>query len=282
MLDDDLSLRVRRLLSGQHRIDDLDRLYLGQRQRSGNRPAFREIGDFVAHRDGRDKGLLTQTARDVFVSFDVWSLGLRRLEPSRDDIVRAAEANLRLASDEQLKAGCGVGRQTVRKRLAAVIEKTGRGERLKASEIQTLQYLGNHFIWKPAFTGHQLFEEFAAVLRVNGLIGDADAAALEGAKAFILLHALAVMHGSAIVLDSGGRARLFAGYANKDRWLEVKVELTMPGFDKPVWAPIAMFYTDLRPEEHCHPDLVLGEDPIMIDHWDFPLDVAQDRLTRLA
>ena len=73
------------------------------------------------------------------------------------------------------------------------------------------------------------------------------------------------MHGSAIVLDRGGRARLFAGYANKDRWLEVKVELTMPGFDKPVWAPIAMFYTDLQPEGHCHPDLVLGEDPIMID-----------------
>lgn len=71
--------------------------------------------------------------------------------------------------------------------------------------------------------------------------------------------------------------------ANKDRWLEVKVELTMPDFPKPVWAPIAMLYAMTRPENHCCPSLILDEDPVFIDHWDFPLEVGSDgRLSRVS
>jgi hypothetical protein len=53
------------LLSGRHLVHDLDRLFLAQRDRGHERESFREIGDFVAHRDERQKGLVTQTCRDV-------------------------------------------------------------------------------------------------------------------------------------------------------------------------------------------------------------------------
>ncbi|HEX6858797.1 MAG TPA: hypothetical protein VF138_01160 [Caulobacteraceae bacterium] len=282
MFDEDLRQRVGRLLRGERRTVDLDRLYLGLRSRSRTHHTFREVGDFVAHRDTRDKGLLSQTTRDVFTSFDVWSLGLRGKQPSLADIERASAANLRLATDEQLKQGCGCGRATARKRLAAALEKAGQGHFLTAAETRVLQYLGNHFIWKPAFTGEQLFDDFAAVLVLNQLVDAHDRAALQSLKAFVVLHALTVMHGSSLVLESGSQARLLGGYANKDRWLEVKVELTMPDFPKPVWAPISMFYAEIQPEDHCDPSLILEEDPVFIDHWNFPLEVGSNgRLTRV-
>jgi hypothetical protein len=108
MIDDDLRLRAGRLLTGQHRVEDLDRLFLGQRDRHHGKESFREIGDFVAHRAERQKGLVTQVARDVFTSVSIWSLGFRDKKPSKSDIVRAAQANYRLALDQQLKNGCGL------------------------------------------------------------------------------------------------------------------------------------------------------------------------------
>ena len=283
MFDEDLRQRAGRLLRGERRTVDLDRVYLGLRSRSRSHHAFREIGDFVAHRDTRDKGLLSQTTRDVFTSFDVWSLGLREKRPSPADIERASAANLRLATDEQLKQGCGCGRATAKKRLAAALEKASQRHFLTATETRVLEFLGNRFIWKPAFTGDQLFDDFTAVLALNKIIVAADRAAIQDLKTFVVLHALTVMHGSSLILESGTKARLFGGYANKDRWLEVKVELTMSDFPKPVWAPISMFYAEIEPENHCDPSLILAEDPVFIDHWNFPLEVGSDgRLTRVA
>ncbi len=283
MFDEDLRQRVDRLRLGERRTVDLDRLYLGLRARSRNHHAFREVGDFVAHRDTRDKGMLSQTTRDVFTSFDIWSLGLRNMRPSLADLERASAANLRLATDQQLLDGCGCGQATAKKRLAAALEKAGQGRFLTDAEARVLNFLGNRIIWKPAFTADHLFRDFEAVLVLNKIVDPSDRAALDGLKSFIALHALTVMHGSTIVLDSGAKARLFGGYANKDRWLEVKVELTMPDFPKPVWAPISMFYAEIQPEDHCDPTLVLAEDPTFIDHWNFPLEVRSDgRLARVG
>jgi hypothetical protein len=282
LLDEDLRHRARRLMVGDFRTGDLDRLFLGQRNRAWNRACFREIGDFVAHRDTREKGLVTQVGRDVFTSVDVWSLKMRGRDASWTDISRAAYANLRLASDEQLKAGCGCQRSTARKRLERALDKIDRSEQLTDSEFGVLQYLGNRFIWKPAFTSDQLFSEFKEVLIRNGIVERGEAEALTNAKAFLTLYALAVMHGSSIVLEGGQRARLFAGYANRGRHLEIKIEIVFNELGKPVMMPICLFLTDLRPEDHCDPSLLTHDDPILVDHWQVPIEVGPNgRLTQI-
>jgi hypothetical protein len=276
LIDDDLRHRARRLSSGDHRVEDLDRLYLGQRTRSWNHSAFREIGDFVAHRDVRDKGLVTQAGRDVFTSIDVWSLPMRGRKPSWADIERAAQANLRLASDDQLIAGCGCRRPTARKRLASALGKVDRKETPTQPEFRVLDFLGNRFIWKPAFNSDQLFSEFADVLLRNRIVEKPDLAALSGARAFLILHAVAVMHGSSIVLENGHRARLLAGYANKERRLEVKMEISFADLGKPLMAPICLFLTDLQPEGHCLPILIAADEPAFADHWNTAIEVTPD------
>lgn len=282
LLDDDLRHRVRRLIAGDFRTGDLDRLFLGQRNRAWNRACFREIGDFVAHRDTREKGLITQVARDVITSVDVWSLKMRGRDPSWCDIARAADANLRLASDEQLKSGCGCRRSTAKKRLRSALAKIEQNQQPTNTELSVLDYLGNRFIWKPAFTSDQLFAEFKEVLTRNGIVAKADAEGLDNTKAFLSLYALTVMHGSMVVLESGEKAQLFAGFANRERRLEVKVEIVFNELGKPLMAPVCLFLTDLGADEHCDLDLATSTDLILANNWNFPIDVsAENQLIRI-
>ncbi len=214
MIDDDLRMRAERLLAGHHRVDDLDRLFLGQRDRHHGKESFREIGDFVAHRAERQKGLVTQVTRDVFASVSVWSLGLREKKPSKSNIARAAQANFRLASDQQLASGCGLRRPVVKRRLESGLAKFERDEAITDEELKVILYLGNRLIWKPAFDDNQLFEEFCEVMRRNGIITRANMPAMESAKTFITLYSITCMHGSAIQFDGTTRDELLAGFAN--------------------------------------------------------------------
>jgi hypothetical protein len=265
------------LLAGSHQVHDLDRVFLALRDRAHERESFREIGDFVAHRDERQKGLVTQTGRDVFTSIDVWSLRLRGRKPSPQDIVRAAWANFRLASDSQLKVGCGLQRGTVKGRLKSGLSKLEHGEVLAGQEIKVIDYLGNRFIWKPAFTDKQLFNEFRDVLLLNSIIVKADIPALEGIKTFLTLYAISCMHGSAVVLENGTRAELLAGFFNQKRCLEVKMQIGFDDAPKPISAPICLFLTSLQPENHCEAKLLELEgngQPLFA--WSEPVEVGPD------
>lgn len=282
LVDEDLRRRLRRFLQGDRRIADLDRLYLGLRGRAQGCPAVKEIGDFIAHRDRRDKGLITQVGRDVFTSFEVWSRTLRDLDVGRDDFIRAAEANLRLASDEIIRNGLSSSRQMAAGRLKKAIQKL-RGDR-EPSEVEwaAFNFFGNQFIWRPAFSDKQLNEELSILLVRTGLIERDDIVQLEIAGAFIALHAVLAMHGSSIVLPNGAPARLFAGYANKHRWIEVKVDLVFNELNKPLMSPICLFMTDLRAEIYATPELLTDPAPILVDHWSIPLEIGLDgRLTSI-
>lgn len=274
----DLRLRLRRLCAGERRVDDLDRLYLGLRERSRELEFVREVGDFIAHRDTREKGLLTSVFHDVFTSFDVWSRPVRGVPVGREDVISAAYANLRLASDEQLMARCGGTRAQVTTRLNKAVAKVGQ-KPLKEGEFRALGFLGTAFIWKPAFTAEQLIEQFVQALCLAGLLDEEERGRLSEVHTFITLHALAVMHGSVLKLPNGLSGRLWAGYANKDRFLEVKVEISFDDAIKPIAAPICLFFSKLLPEAHCAPALIEADEPAFPWHWARPLEVdAEGRL----
>jgi hypothetical protein len=276
VLDDDLRGRARRLLSGNRRVDDLDRLFLGLRDRDRGRASFREVGDFVAHRGERQKGVVTQICQDVFTSFDVWSMKFRGKDASLGDIVRAAQANFRLASDFQLRRGCGMPRAKVKRHLVSSCAKIETGTPISDQECRVLLYLGNRFIWKPAFTDERLFNDFRDVLLLNAILSKSEAAAFESVKEFLTLYAISVMHGCTIVYEGGDRRLLLAGFANRERHLEVKIQINFEIEKKPVMAPICMFLTSLSPGDHCEPSLLeLGSD-YLADAWREPIEVGRE------
>lgn len=279
MIDDDLRFRAKRFLGGRRRVEDLDRFYLDLRERTHGRASFREIGDFVAHRGERNRGPVTQVARDVITSVTVWSLGFRGKKATYPELVQAAWANFRLATDAQLKDRCGLERPAVKAILDRVLPGLESGTPIKNlgdDELRVLLYLGNHFIWKPAFTDDEVVRDFCDVLTLNKIISEDDRPAILAERGFICLYALIRMHGTAIALKDGTNAPLLAGYANKHGILEVKVQIEFNDGPKPISAPVCMFATTLRPEDHCDASLLAMPDDYLARIWRTPLEIGDD------
>lgn len=283
MIDDDLRLRAKRFLAGQYRVDDLDRFYLDLRQRTHGRSSFREIGDFVAHRGERNRGPVTQLVRDVITSVGVWSLALRGKKATYPELAQAARANFRLASDKQLKEGCGLKRSAVSKILDRALPRFEMGGPIDDDEMEVLQFLANRFIWNPAFTDEQVINDFCDVLTLNKIISKSDRPALSAARDFVSLYALIRMHGTTIALENGTSAELLAGYANRHHILEVKVQIDFNDAPKPISAPVCMFATRLNPEEHCDASLLAPDDDYLARIWRTPLEIGDNgKLRRMA
>ncbi len=272
MLDQDLSRRLARLMRGERRTDDLDRLFLALRDRSAARASVREVGDFVAHRDQREKGLVTRTARDIFTSFESWlRISVMRQPFTLAGIRKTAEANLRNATDAQLLGRLGLKRAVVKSVLAQALNKAERGAVATVRERKTVDYLGGAFIWNPAFTEAALVEDLLLVLSDTGLLRRSEHNAFRALSSYLALYVITLMHGSAILLENDDRAQLVAGFDNDQGQLEVKALLTVPDIGKPVFAPTCLFWTSLAGRDHCEP--ILLEDPTQ---WLGPLEISAD------
>jgi hypothetical protein len=96
----------------------------------------------------------------------IWSLGFRGKKPTYSELAQAARANFRLASDKQLRDGCGLKRSAVKTILERVLRFES-GKPIDDSELGVLLYLANRFIWKPAFTDEEVVKDFCDVLTLN-------------------------------------------------------------------------------------------------------------------
>jgi hypothetical protein len=266
------------MLRGDRRCDDLDRLFLGLRERPSARASVREIGDFVAHRGQREKGLVTDRARDILTSLYSWlRISVEGGPFTREEVRKVAEANLRNATEAQLSVRLGMTRAVAKSVLAQGFKKLECGRKATPREARTIDYLGGAFIWNPAFTEEALTEDLLHMLSEAGLLKKADHARFRDLSPYIALYVVTLMHGSAVTLETG-RADLGAGFDNKDGRLEVKAQLNVPGLQKPLSATVCMFWTTLTATAHCAPALL--ENGVA---WSRPLEIGHDgRLTFLA
>jgi hypothetical protein len=280
MIKKDLERRVARLIAGERRIEDLHHLYLALRENRGTGDSVREIGDFVAHRAERSKGPVTQIVRDVFTSADVWLGSLMGKPRSWADFRPAIEANMRLASNELIKARIGLRREVARSVAIQAMKKIEKLQPLTKREERVLVYFGGSFIWKPAFTDETVFEELKAALVTADLINKADQHRLAPVRPFLALYVITLMHGSSIVLEQNRKAELRAGFDNEQGCLEVKAILHLQQVleaPKKVTMPLCVFWTGLKPESHCCGRLAQTK-----GLWEHLVEIADDgRLTQV-
>ncbi|WP_176593036.1 hypothetical protein [Sphingobium sp. EM0848] len=253
----ELRHRVERYISGDCRVADLDRIFLGLRDRCYGLASIREIGDFVAHRDQREKGPVTDKVKDIQLSLESWLAQGEGKIPDLAAAKRISVANLRTATDAQLDARLGLRRDVVKAVLAQAIKKmeSDRYDKMTLREQAVFNYLAAAFIWNPAFTDEQVAQDLATVLVKAGALLKDERAAFDGNNAFLALYVTALMHDSAVVMDDGSRFELVAGFANKESRIEVKARIELAGWGKPVTAPICVFWTRLIGTDHCSEDL---------------------------
>ncbi len=123
-----------------------------------------------------------------------------------------------------------------------------------------------------------MLADLTYVLARNKLLSTQLQLRIESIAPFLALYVVTLMHGSAIRLEGGGRAELFAGFRNDQRRLEVKARLTVTDLGKPITAPVCLFWTSLVADDWC--DRSLLETDLA---WDRPLEITKTGLlTTLA
>lgn len=270
--DEDLKARIERLMSGDLQVEDIAKLYVGKRSASFGRVSFRELADFVAHPDKRNRGPVTDRIRDMRTTFKPFLDRSHDQEnPNLKDVIARCDSNFRMASDEQISSlSGGRKRQQVQRVLRSAVEKlkTGKSNALTVDEQEIAISFGDRIIWNPALRAQEVFDDFKYVIVRNGLLEKDESHKLDRVRSLVILHAISVMHGSAFDLGDGLTGELQAGFDNPQGRLEVTAVLKLEGYSKAVSMKVGLFWTDLLGREHV--------EPILIEHpgpWTFAIEV---------
>lgn len=275
--DGHLRARLARLMSGDIRPDDVAKLYIGKRSSSYGRASFREIADFAAHPDLRNRGPVTDRIRDMRTTFKpMLDRAITGDSPPIHEILDRAESNFRMATDEQIaKFSCGLKRKVAEPLLKSAVAKMRQGAigSMTPAEQQIVVNFGDSVIWNPALRGQDVFDDFKFVMMKNSLAGEADGARMDGARAVVILHAITVMHGAAFDIGDGLVGELQAGFENRDACLEVTAALSLQSYPKQVSMKVGLFWTDLLGQDHVGPKLAGRAGP-----WNFPIEIRDGKL----
>ncbi|OCH27154.1 hypothetical protein A6E12_11720 [Aliivibrio fischeri] len=173
---------VGKIQSGYFDENDLDSLFMRLRAYSNGKPVFREIADFVAHNDKRDRGLANssletmylrmkyfleynspQKSLDISTDFPVWIKKLMMLQVDKFD-------------ENELKSKFNVTKQRLKSRIDNGFkenkkEKTASLKQGKLSEdtLKAIQHVMSVLISKPAFTQDDLIDELVDVISINNI-----------------------------------------------------------------------------------------------------------------
>jgi hypothetical protein len=290
MPDQGLRARVIRLLRGEFRADDLTRLFLYARDRCDGRESVQEVGDFVAHHDERNKGIVTRTVRDWFaITTFKMPNGLRQdlswnLLPSNFPSFLSAMS--RRLSHTVIKRDAGLSGAEAAKMISVINKKFAMNadgtltvtNKHTPKEMKVMECFMNYIPVLTAFTGDRLFDDFAGTLRSHALLEKSELRKFAELKPAVMLFAITVMHRCLVVLDDGAITQLEASPSASGISVNALVPVVNHGQPNEVRVASPIFTADLETEQYCDPSLLSNA-----HSWDFELEVTADvRLGRLA
>jgi hypothetical protein len=277
--------RVERLLKCDFRPDDLTGLFLYARDHCDGRQSVRDIGDFVAHHNERDKGIVTESTRAWFASarFHASTFG-----PDGKQAIDATK--MPAATPEYFKIAVDridpklitekTGLRATRAR-QILLGVTGRlaenndgswalATDLDETEKKVVECVCSVLVAKPAFSADRLCDDFFATLKSNGLITrDELRMHRDQLETLVKLYAVAAMHNCVVQIGDGSTVQLKARPEVTSKEIQVNAAVPAPGRPGLFWS--ASIYTaESDPGMHCHPDLLKSD-------WDFEIELAPDR-----
>ncbi|WP_432343909.1 hypothetical protein WMC41_13520 [Shinella yambaruensis] len=255
MRNTDIKRRVDRIARGTGRHEDFVNIFLFFRTHHCGRLSVRDVGDFIAHREERGRGEVTDRARDMLLSCRHWLLTENGITPSLEDIKEAVQATLRVATEKQIKDAVGLDKGQAKAALKTALSKAEDGGVLKDKERRVLNYLGRTFIWNVAYTDVSLMEDLVHVLKFHDYLDDADAIRFREARTFLALYVIATLHGTPLTMKTEA-VTLRATFRQETKQLGLKAELPVANLGKPISASVFLFSTELAAAEHCDPSLL--------------------------
>jgi hypothetical protein len=281
----EMRLRVERLLKGSGRADDISTLYLHLRHRSRGRATVAEIGDSVAHREEKNKGIVTGDLRDFFtvmktlgptmIPDSAYNYSAENLPSNFREFLPAA---LRLAENDKIKLHTGLNRAAAERMLPGIVAKIrqhsdGRLQihGLTPTEIGLCECLSGYIRARAAFKEDRLITEFVDALVDENLINSSERKILVKARNHIALVAACSLHMTRIDLGDGTFAEITLSPTSgpDHKRIGVYARAFIPGPIN-VYVSRVVFDTSLVAAEWT--------DGLQIEeaNWEFPLEIRPD------
>lgn len=286
---------VGRIQAGAFDANDVDGLLIKLRPYAGSRSVFREIADFVAHPDVRDKGVAcrSMTAFADAMRFFVEYVGAKRpldvTQPFPAYVYRLFLSQAKLSDERELRARFHMSHATLINKIESnfVADKATKMRSLRPQKsgqefIAALQYVVGFIHSKPAFHMSAFHTEFTEVLHQAGIAFEEELFSAHADR--VSLAILCLVAGTEIVLPEGqkakcnlnceshfrilqGRRRLLSGVVTTEPstfgHLQIMGDIVIAEEGKP---PLHVTYplitTELDPHTHVAPELFLpGAEP---------------------
>jgi hypothetical protein len=257
------------------------------RDHCDGRETVKDIGDFAAHHNERDRGIITRSTREWFttVRFHMPSYqpnGTRQYDGQKmpaatRDYLKIARIDPRIITDKtKLRRADAF---TMALALAERLNQNADGTwalptDMSKAEMSLLECLASVTVVKPAFDDDRLVEDFLATLRSNGLITKEEIAAhKDDLSAVVKLYAVAAMHNCVVQISDGNTTQL-KGMIHRGAEDKIFVNCSIPG-EMPnmpnVNFAFDIFTAKLAAADYCEPEL-LTDSP-----WDFEVEVAPNK-----
>jgi hypothetical protein len=274
---------VSKIESGCFDENDIDGLFMKLRAHSAGFPIFREIADFVAHNDIRDRGVANQSLETMYLRmkffleynspkksldlgspFPLWIMRLMKYQVEKiEDAVLREKFNV---TRKRLLSRIDNGFKVDKKNKVAVFKEG----KLSEQTLEAIQHVMSFISGKSAFSQSELVNELIGVMNKNGLDFDGGIIQTQGNKlticTLLLFHHAefdykgfkpglckiasekeSISHNTRFVDAEGNEVEHLESYGN----LSIRGCVTLENDGKEVSIAHDVMSTDLNVEEWC-------------------------------
>lgn len=198
---------IDRIQTGNFDENDVDNLFMRFRASSNENIIFREIADFVAHNDTRDRGLTNQSLEAMYYSMKYFleytspKISLDISKPFPTWIKILIKYQIDKIDEEKLREKFSVGKGRLKTRIDKGFKddkKTKKTllkkDKLSTETLHAIQYVMSFIISKEAFSQMDLINQIINVLNQNNISFDKDKILAQADK--ITLCVLLLLHNS--------------------------------------------------------------------------------------
>jgi len=253
--------RVRRLFEGRQKADDLDQIFLWLRTRSFGETVIRDIGDFVAHGEERDKGQAWGHIRNVSDSLRyVAAASAHDGQPNKQQLIGHLRASLPLVTREAIKSATGFSRETASSIVEGLVPhiksmKDGKpifDRLLSSKEAKLYRFLTSKHYVTPAYTRAKIAKSLQIVIDRNGLYSDGMDPFPDHVVDAVMIFAVSKMHAAQMAYQDGNNVILDANFHEGENNLVVQASSEYPlGNDKVVTISFTVLDTGLNISQSC-------------------------------
>lgn len=276
-----------RIENGAFDGNDVDSLLIKLRPYAPPRSVFREIADFVAHADARDKGVTWDSmtafadAMRYFVEYVAPKRSLDIRQPFPKYVYRLFRSQTLLADERQLKQRFRIGKQSLLRKIetSLILDKTAKVYRLRPNKdgvefVQALRYVTGFIHSRPAFDIADFHREFRALLSTYDIPFTEPRLAAQADRVSLAL--LYLLSGTEFSLPEGESGICILATENHYRILEgkrrtpigevtsepsrlgslqIRGQVQVINDGKPVTVAYPVVSTGLNPHDYCDPEL---------------------------